>query len=58
MSWLGYNPHGHSMKKEWNMPTLDLSLSETTYATLRQAAERRSQPIEDVERRHSVRELK
>ena len=30
------------------MPTLELSLSETTYTTLRQAAERRSQPIEGV----------
>lgn len=30
------------------MPTLELSLSETTYTTLRQAAKRRSQPIEDL----------
>ncbi len=30
------------------MPTLELSLSETTYTTLRQAAKQRSQPIEDV----------
>ena len=30
------------------MPTLELSLSETTYTTLRQAAERRNQPIEGV----------
>lgn len=30
------------------MPTLELSLSETTYTTLRQAAQRRSQPIEDL----------
>ena len=30
------------------MPTLELSLSETIYKTLRQAAERRSQPIEDL----------
>lgn len=30
------------------MPTVELSLSETTYTTLRQAAERRSQPLEDV----------
>jgi hypothetical protein len=30
------------------VPTLELSLSETTYTTLRQAAKQRSQPIEDV----------
>lgn len=30
------------------MPTFELSLSETTYATLRQAAQRRSQPIEHL----------
>jgi hypothetical protein len=48
MPWLGYNPHEHSMNKEWNMPTLDLSLSETTYTTLRQTVKQRSQPIEDV----------
>lgn len=48
MALLGYNPLANSMHKEWNMPTLELSLSETTYTTLRQAAERRSQPIEDL----------
>lgn len=30
------------------MPTLELRLSETSYTSLRQAAERRSQPMEDV----------
>ena len=50
-------PTEHCMNKEWNMPTLELSLSETTYATLRQAAERRSQPIEDVEQRRSILEI-
>lgn len=30
------------------MPIVELSLSETTYTTLCRAAERRSQPLEDV----------
>ena len=30
------------------MPTVEISLSETTYTTLRRAAERRSQPLEGV----------